>query len=33
MKDGTASPWPLRDLVPVRRGEREEDGKNGVSKP
>jgi hypothetical protein len=23
--DGTASPWPLRALVPVRRGEREEE--------
>jgi hypothetical protein len=22
--DGTASPWPLRELVLVRRGEREE---------
>jgi hypothetical protein len=22
--DGTDSPWPLRELVPVRRGEREE---------
>jgi hypothetical protein len=22
--DGTDSPWPLRALVPVRRGEREE---------
>lgn len=23
--DGTASPWPLRELVLVRRGEREEE--------
>jgi hypothetical protein len=23
--DGRVSPWPLRELVPVRRGEREEE--------